>query len=41
MKYLNVVDDDNQEIDFEILTTTALSASADLPAGIWATNQVC
>lgn len=31
---------DNQEIDFEILTTTALTASADVPAGIWATNQV-
>ncbi|KAG6807665.1 hypothetical protein H0H92_006756 [Tricholoma furcatifolium] len=33
--YLN----DNEEIDFEILTSTTLTASADVPAGIWATNQ--
>lgn len=30
---------DNQEIDFELLTTTALTASSTVPAGIWATNQ--
>ena len=31
---------DNQETDWEILTSTTLSPSADVPAGIWATNQV-
>ncbi|KAF8893413.1 concanavalin A-like lectin/glucanase domain-containing protein [Infundibulicybe gibba] len=30
---------DNQEVDFEILTTTTLNSSPDVPAGIWATNQ--
>ncbi|KAF9448217.1 glycoside hydrolase family 16 protein [Macrolepiota fuliginosa MF-IS2] len=33
--YLN----DNQEIDWEILTSTISTASACVPAGIWATNQ--
>ncbi|KAH0582422.1 hypothetical protein H2248_010365 [Termitomyces sp. 'cryptogamus'] len=33
--YLN----DNQEIDWEILTSTTLQPSAEVPAGIWATNQ--
>ncbi|KAG6835996.1 hypothetical protein H0H93_012412 [Arthromyces matolae] len=33
--YLN----DNQETDWEILTTTALQASPYVTAGIWATNQ--
>ncbi|KAJ7599604.1 concanavalin A-like lectin/glucanase domain-containing protein [Mycena floridula] len=33
--YLN----DNQEIDFEMLTTTTLTSSPSVPAGIWATNQ--
>ncbi|TFK44189.1 concanavalin A-like lectin/glucanase [Crucibulum laeve] len=33
--YLN----DNQEIDFEILTSTVSQASSCVPAGIWATNQ--
>ncbi|KAJ7599609.1 concanavalin A-like lectin/glucanase [Mycena floridula] len=30
---------DNQEIDFEMLTATTLTSSPDVPAGIWATNQ--
>ncbi|KAG5349129.1 hypothetical protein C0989_005758, partial [Termitomyces sp. Mn162] len=30
---------DNQEIDWEILTSTTLQPSAEVPAGIWATNQ--
>jgi len=30
---------DNQEIDWEILTSTISTASACVPAGIWATNQ--
>lgn len=33
--YLN----DYQEIDFEILTTTALKSSPNVSMGIWATNQ--
>jgi len=33
--YLN----DNQEIDWEILTSTISTSSACVPAGIWATNQ--
>jgi len=33
--YLN----DNQEIDWEILTSTTLTSSPNVPAGIWATNQ--
>jgi hypothetical protein len=31
---------DNQEIDWEILTSTTLTSSPNVPAGIWATNQV-
>ncbi|KAG6807664.1 hypothetical protein H0H92_006755, partial [Tricholoma furcatifolium] len=31
---------DNEESDFEILTSTAVTASADVGAGIWATNQL-
>ena len=31
---------DNQEIDWEILTTTTLTSRPGVPAGIWATNQV-
>lgn len=31
---------DNQEIDWEILTSTISTSSACVPAGIWATNQV-
>lgn len=30
---------DNQEIDWEILTSTIDKASSCVPAGIWATNQ--
>ncbi|KIY61712.1 glycoside hydrolase family 16 protein [Cylindrobasidium torrendii FP15055 ss-10] len=30
---------DLQETDIELLTTTSLEASADLPAGFWTTNQ--
>ncbi|KAJ7593269.1 concanavalin A-like lectin/glucanase [Mycena floridula] len=33
--YLN----DTQEVDFEMLTTTTLTASESVAAGIWATNQ--
>ncbi|KAG6832576.1 hypothetical protein H0H87_001232 [Tephrocybe sp. NHM501043] len=29
----------NQETDWEILTSTTSQSSADVPAGIWATNQ--
>ncbi|KAF5328704.1 hypothetical protein D9619_011712 [Psilocybe cf. subviscida] len=34
-----VADNDTQETDWEILTSTTLKASADVPAGIWTTNQ--
>lgn len=31
---------DNQEIDWETLTSTISTPSQCVPAGIWATNQV-
>jgi hypothetical protein len=31
---------DNQETDWEILTTTTSTSRPGVPAGIWATNQV-
>lgn len=31
---------DNQEADWEILTTTVSEPSENVPAGVWATNQV-